>query len=77
MKMKKYRINCPYCGSPALCQPASMVHVPYWKRDATFMSAPAGRNVTLMWLHIKRIKAPWAPLPTEACAVKGYLPTMP
>lgn len=26
MKMKKYHINCPYCGSPALCQPASMVH---------------------------------------------------
>lgn len=26
MKMKKYRIDCPYCGSPALCQPASMVH---------------------------------------------------
>lgn len=26
MKMKKYRISCPYCGSPALCRPAGMVH---------------------------------------------------
>ena len=26
MKMKKYQIYCPYCGSPALCRPASMVH---------------------------------------------------
>lgn len=26
MKMKKYQINCPYCGSPAICRPASMVH---------------------------------------------------
>lgn len=26
MKMKKYQINCPYCGSPAHCRPASMVH---------------------------------------------------
>lgn len=26
MKMKKYRISCPYCGSPALCWPAGMVH---------------------------------------------------
>lgn len=26
MKMKKYQIICPYCGSPALCRPASMIH---------------------------------------------------
>ncbi len=26
MKMKRYQINCPYCGSPALCRPAAMVH---------------------------------------------------
>lgn len=26
MKMKKYQINCPYCGSSALCRPASIVH---------------------------------------------------
>ena len=26
MKMKKYQISCPYCGSPALCRPAAMVH---------------------------------------------------
>ena len=26
MKMKKYQINCPYCGSPALCRPAGMVY---------------------------------------------------
>ncbi len=26
MKVKKYHINCPYCGSPAFCRPAAMVH---------------------------------------------------
>ena len=26
MKRKKYQINCPYCGSPAICRPAAMVH---------------------------------------------------
>ena len=26
MKMKKYQISCPYCGSPAICRPAAMVH---------------------------------------------------
>lgn len=24
--MKKYQINCPYCGSPAVCRPASIVY---------------------------------------------------
>lgn len=26
MKYRNYQINCPYCGSPALCRPASIVH---------------------------------------------------
>lgn len=24
--MNKYQINCPYCGAPAVCRPASTVH---------------------------------------------------
>ena len=24
--MKKQQVNCPYCGAPAFCRPASMVH---------------------------------------------------
>ena len=24
--MKKYQLNCPYCGAPAVCRPASMVY---------------------------------------------------
>lgn len=24
--MKKQQVNCPYCGAPAICRPASMVH---------------------------------------------------
>ena len=24
--MKKYQINCPYCGAPAICRPANTVH---------------------------------------------------
>lgn len=24
--MKKYNLKCPYCGSPAICRPASMVY---------------------------------------------------
>lgn len=24
--MKKYQINCPYCGAPAVCRPASTVY---------------------------------------------------
>ena len=24
--MNKYQINCPYCGAPAICRPASTVH---------------------------------------------------
>lgn len=26
MKMKKYQIYCPYCGSPAVCRPAGTIH---------------------------------------------------
>ena len=24
--MNKYQINCPYCGAPAICRPASTIH---------------------------------------------------
>lgn len=24
--MKKYHLDCPYCGAPAVCRPASMIH---------------------------------------------------
>ena len=24
--MNKYQLNCPYCGAPAICRPASTVH---------------------------------------------------
>ena len=26
MKKQKYHMNCPYCGAPAICRPAGMIH---------------------------------------------------